>query len=60
MFHNHNILDALGLVAASATIVRASAQAGATVLDRICDGTALVCLGLLLVLIARFSVVLAP
>ena len=55
-----NIIYALGLIAGSATFLRASLQANATVFDRLCDGAALLCLALLVGLSTRFVAGLAP
>ncbi len=41
MPNDYNIVYALGLIAGSATFLRASLQPKATVFDRFCDGAAL-------------------
>ena len=60
MPNEYNIIYALGLIAGSATFLRASLQTRATVLDRVCDGAALVCLALLLGLSTRLVGGVAP
>jgi hypothetical protein len=60
MANEYRILHTLGLIAASATFLRASLQPKATVFDRVCDGAALLCLAVLLGLSTRFVVGVAP
>jgi hypothetical protein len=55
MPNDYNIIHALGLIAGSATFLRASLQPNATVFDRLCDGTALLCLAVFLVLGMRLA-----
>ena len=52
----YHIPYTLELIAGSATFLRASLQPKATVFDRLCDGTALLCLLVLLVLSMRLTV----
>jgi hypothetical protein len=56
MPNEYHIIYTLGLIAGSATFLRASLQPKATVFDRVCDGTALLCLAVLLVLSMRQAV----
>ena len=55
MPNNYNIIYALGLIAGSATFLRASVQPNATVFDRVRHGTALLCLAVLLVVSMRLA-----
>lgn len=55
MSHDYNFIYALGLIAGSATFLRASLQSNGTVFDRVCDGAALLCLALLVREIGRWS-----
>lgn len=49
----YHIIYALGLIAGSATLLRASLQRKAIAFDHVCDGAALLCLVLLLGLSTR-------
>jgi hypothetical protein len=60
MPNDYNIVYALGLIAGSATFLRASLQPKATVFDRFCDGAALLCLALLGGLSTRLIAGAAP
>ena len=60
MFNYYHVLSTLAVIAASATVLRASIQPNATALDRICDGAALVCLALLLAFITKLIAAPTP
>ena len=60
MPNEYDIIYTLGLIAGSATFLRASLQPNATVFDRVCDGGALLCPALLLGLSTRLVVGVAP
>jgi hypothetical protein len=60
MFQHYDLIYTFGLIAASVTVLRSTVQPNPTALDRICDGTTLICLALLIVMTAKLIAPMAP